>query len=179
MPTPNKGESRNDFVARCVPIVMGEGADQEAAVGKCEGIYSSSIGQSEEIFQKVIKESTPTGPVTGQTTPAQDGHRHAYALDPQDGNGKAAGHGHVHSIQEWLVEPADGHTHLLDRVAQGAEVEAEHGLPASGRIKTAIDHLKEHPNYYSVLASVGLCRRGEKYLGVSRENKGEGTQCQG
>jgi hypothetical protein len=41
MPTPKEGESRNDFVSRCVPIVMDEGETQEAAVGKCEGIYTS------------------------------------------------------------------------------------------------------------------------------------------
>jgi hypothetical protein len=41
MPKPNSGESRNDFVKRCVPIVMSEGTDQDAAVGKCEGIYNS------------------------------------------------------------------------------------------------------------------------------------------
>ena len=41
MPTPREGESRSDFVARCVPVAMGEGLDQDAAVGKCEGMYSS------------------------------------------------------------------------------------------------------------------------------------------
>lgn len=40
MPTPHKGESRSDFVKRCIPIVMKEGATQEQAVGKCEGMYT-------------------------------------------------------------------------------------------------------------------------------------------
>jgi len=41
MPKPKAGENRNDFVGRCVPIAMKEGLDQKAAVGKCEGVFSS------------------------------------------------------------------------------------------------------------------------------------------
>lgn len=41
MPTPNKDEKRNDFVARCVPMLMKEGKKQKQAVGACEGIYNS------------------------------------------------------------------------------------------------------------------------------------------
>jgi hypothetical protein len=41
MPAVKPNESRNDYVARCVPICMKEGLDQKAAVGKCEGIFMS------------------------------------------------------------------------------------------------------------------------------------------
>ena len=42
MPTPKEGESRSDYVARCVPyVIKNEGIEQDAAVGKCEGMYSS------------------------------------------------------------------------------------------------------------------------------------------
>lgn len=41
MPTVKKGESRSEYVARCVPIAMKEGKTQRQAVGKCEGMYNS------------------------------------------------------------------------------------------------------------------------------------------
>jgi len=40
--TPKSGESRNDFVSRCVKEKVGEGKDQEAAVGMCEGIFTEA-----------------------------------------------------------------------------------------------------------------------------------------
>ena len=61
MPTVKSGESRNDFVTRCVPIVMGEGTDKDSAVGKCEGIYNSHVGKSspvkKQLFGKELKKS--------------------------------------------------------------------------------------------------------------------------
>src|SRR5690242_19756965 len=42
MPEPKEGEAEADFVKRCVPMVMGEGTDQEAALGKCYGIYRNA-----------------------------------------------------------------------------------------------------------------------------------------
>jgi hypothetical protein len=173
MPEPTKGESREDFVGRCVPAVMGEGVDQDAAVGKCEGIFDSHVAKAQGAVRKAISEPKPAGPFTGATTAAQDGHKHAYAVDAS-GNGKAAGSGHVHEIAGWLVGMTNGHTHLLDRVMQGAAVEKEHGMGAAERIKTAIDHLNEHPNYYRVLESVGLSMTGEVFHeDVSRETATE------
>jgi len=40
MPRPRKGESRNQFVHRAVPIIMEEGLSRKAAVGKAEGMYT-------------------------------------------------------------------------------------------------------------------------------------------
>ena len=41
MPKIEKGESREKYVARCIPYVMkNEGLDEKAAVGKCEGMFS-------------------------------------------------------------------------------------------------------------------------------------------
>jgi ClpP class serine protease len=39
MPQVKPGESRNAYMARCVPEVMKEGKTNEQAVGKCEGMY--------------------------------------------------------------------------------------------------------------------------------------------
>lgn len=58
MPTPKKGESESDFVARCVPIVMGEGKTQQQALGQCYGMFRSAK-KSESIdamLNKVQKE---------------------------------------------------------------------------------------------------------------------------
>jgi len=41
MPKVKVGEKRSDYVARAVPVLMKEGLDQKAAVGKAEGIFSS------------------------------------------------------------------------------------------------------------------------------------------
>jgi hypothetical protein len=43
MPEVKSGESRSDYMARCVSKVMDEGLDQKAAVGKCEGMYDSAV----------------------------------------------------------------------------------------------------------------------------------------
>jgi hypothetical protein len=39
MPEPKGNESQNDFISRCVSIVMNEGKDQDEALGKCYGIW--------------------------------------------------------------------------------------------------------------------------------------------
>lgn len=41
MPIPKSNETEQDFVSRCVPIVMGEGSTQEQALGKCYGMFRS------------------------------------------------------------------------------------------------------------------------------------------
>lgn len=41
MPTPNKGETEPDFLRRCIPIVMAEGAveDTKQAAAICYSMY--------------------------------------------------------------------------------------------------------------------------------------------
>jgi len=40
MPRPQKGESRNDFVGRCIRVLRREGKHkQDEIVGKCEGMF--------------------------------------------------------------------------------------------------------------------------------------------
>lgn len=39
MPKPSKGESKKDYVSRCIPIVIGEGKPPKEAAGKCYGMY--------------------------------------------------------------------------------------------------------------------------------------------
>ncbi len=42
MPTPNKGESKKDFIDRCIPILIDEGKEQDQAVAQCNGIWDQS-----------------------------------------------------------------------------------------------------------------------------------------
>jgi len=61
MPTPNKGEERGHFVSRCVKEVMGEGRDQQAALGKCYGIWRQSHPSDKaKLFAELIK-AQPSG----------------------------------------------------------------------------------------------------------------------
>ena len=39
MPTPNKGESKEDFVSRCIPIMKKEGREQGQAIAICYSIW--------------------------------------------------------------------------------------------------------------------------------------------
>lgn len=40
MPTPNKDESKEDFIKRCVPILISEGKDNKQAVAVCYSLYT-------------------------------------------------------------------------------------------------------------------------------------------
>lgn len=46
MPDVKDGESRKDYMKRCVPIVVAEGHTQDEAVGKCEGMYDEHTKKS-------------------------------------------------------------------------------------------------------------------------------------
>ena len=49
MPTPKKGESRNDFVSRCIRQLRREGRhEQKEIVGKCEGMYTYYTKESKK-----------------------------------------------------------------------------------------------------------------------------------
>jgi hypothetical protein len=40
MPKPHKDESKEDFIGRCVPILINEGRDKDQAVAMCYSIWS-------------------------------------------------------------------------------------------------------------------------------------------
>src|SRR5215471_12563717 len=46
MPAVKKGESKSDYMKRCIPEVMGEGAAQDHAVAKCSGMFDEGYGMS-------------------------------------------------------------------------------------------------------------------------------------
>lgn len=43
MPSPKEEETKKKFVSRCIPIVIKEGADQDHAIAKCNGIWRQSL----------------------------------------------------------------------------------------------------------------------------------------
>jgi len=161
MPKVREGEGRSEYVARCVPEAMKEGLTQEQAVGKCEGTFSarkSAESPQDCAIRKALEAPLPEGAtVSGRTAQDGTGHAHGYALRGGDGTTSDAG-GHRHQVRGWLVMPAGGHTHVLDRVYSGARKEAsEHGTEPSEALRTAVEHVSEHPNYYRVLESVEMC----------------------
>lgn len=50
MPAVMKGESRSDYMSRCVPMVIKEGKTNEQAVGKCEGMFSQHVKNELQTF---------------------------------------------------------------------------------------------------------------------------------
>jgi hypothetical protein len=50
MPKPTKGESKDHFISRCVKEVMGEGKEQQAALGQCFGTWRSAHGDTAKSF---------------------------------------------------------------------------------------------------------------------------------
>lgn len=107
MPKPRKGESKNDFVGRCISDVVGEGKDRDQAIAQCLGIWEQEKGSKLEVA------------LVGMTS-TDDDHRHSYVVD-DDGNGKTTStmpdseEDHEHQIQDWKVLEADDHVHTINR----------------------------------------------------------------
>ncbi len=47
MPKPNRGETRDQYMERCIPVVMKEGKTNEQAVGQCAGMWKSHMAKNE------------------------------------------------------------------------------------------------------------------------------------
>lgn len=41
MPTPRSNETRNQFMERCIPILINEGNEQDQAVAVCSSLWDS------------------------------------------------------------------------------------------------------------------------------------------
>lgn len=48
MPEPNKGETKEEYMPRCIRVVKGEGLPQARAVAKCNGMWESAHGDEEK-----------------------------------------------------------------------------------------------------------------------------------
>lgn len=53
MPTPTTGESHDDFISRCIPIVIDDGtaSDEEQAVAVCESLWD----QEQSAYSRLAK----------------------------------------------------------------------------------------------------------------------------
>lgn len=49
MPKPNQDESKDDFLNRCIPMLIDEGHAQNQAVAECEGLWREHMGGKEVV----------------------------------------------------------------------------------------------------------------------------------
>lgn len=49
MPTPRDGESREEWMARCVPYLIDEGREQDQAVAICSSMWDDKLLEDIEI----------------------------------------------------------------------------------------------------------------------------------
>ena len=49
MPKPRSGESRTEYIKRCIPIVINEGASQDEAVAKCYGMWKQNLADRNKV----------------------------------------------------------------------------------------------------------------------------------
>ena len=54
MPEPRSGENHNDYISRCVPVVIEEGHSQDEAVAMCESYWEQAHKNDKEIFKDII-----------------------------------------------------------------------------------------------------------------------------
>lgn len=54
MPTPRASENEQEFISRCIPIIIDEGKEQEQAAAICYSIWSEKNNMS-EIYQHTLE----------------------------------------------------------------------------------------------------------------------------
>ncbi len=55
MPKPREGEEKQEYLSRCIPILKGEGHDQDQAVAICYSMWRQNTGKNENIDQIIDK----------------------------------------------------------------------------------------------------------------------------
>jgi hypothetical protein len=51
MPDPNAGESKNSFIARCIPMVMDEGKPRDQAIAICQSRWRKKMQGGKQKFR--------------------------------------------------------------------------------------------------------------------------------
>lgn len=54
MPTPGKNEKEQEFIARCVPIVLEEGKEQKQAVAICYSLWQNRNKKKASMMKKAV-----------------------------------------------------------------------------------------------------------------------------
>lgn len=60
MPRPAKGETKNNYISRCIRVVRQEGEGQKQAVGKCFGMWKHYTKKKHSRKRKKKNESVIT-----------------------------------------------------------------------------------------------------------------------
>jgi len=198
MPKPRNGESERDYVARCVPFVMGEGATREQALGKCYGMYRSAkkgltSGQTGEGVAEARTVGGYESPEPGNIPEKEKSILAAvYAAARKQGYDKER----AAKIAWGAVKRYRSKKKAMsirDRIAcaimcskairKGFQVDSnelyngtlhefEHTDDWREAMKIALDHLAENSKYYSKLREVGLAKSRKVKYGF-RIKKGE------
>jgi len=146
MPDPKEGESEQDFVSRCVPIVMGEGTDQDAALGACYGIYRNANKAMGTVDTRAEGEE-----VECKSIQSKERQRVKKVLS---------------AIRKIVVSTAVVRTCKnlqvdATELYEGTMEELEHTDDWREAMQIAVDHLQEHGDYYTRLKAAGLMGDGE------------------
>lgn len=131
MPDVKPGENEKDFLARCIPIVIREGATKEQAAGKCYGIYRNA---KKDINNKIVKVSKGLLNVCK-----------SIGMLATDDIALKQG-------TQIELEHQDTYNMLVDYLKQNGQ------LPPIEKMAESIakDHMAETPDYYSRLQKAGL-----------------------
>jgi len=173
MPEPKQNESEQDFVSRCVPEVMREGADQQAALGKCYGIYRNA-NKAVGTVDTMSEASEHGGGAAmgrhglGDVQAAEDEHG-----VPEDNHHTETTRNDVTSVTKRILVKTLGavvkcailaksitvsKSESVDptELYEGTLEEMEHTDDWRIAMQIALDHLAETPDYYRRLAQAGL-----------------------
>lgn len=58
MPTPRAGETRDEFIGRCIPEIVGEGKPQDVAVATCFSLWENRnkiADEEKRAFEAVVR----------------------------------------------------------------------------------------------------------------------------
>ena len=85
--SPKPGESKQDFVSRCIPLALKEGDTKEEAAGKCYGIYDNAKKSVTKAKQKTVRGylAPPPGDISDKEN---DILAEVYATAREDGKSK-------------------------------------------------------------------------------------------
>jgi len=164
MPSPNKGESEQDYVSRVIPelIDSGKSQDQAAAiaydsykqankamtVGGFESPEPGDIPENEKkLLADVYADYRKKGMSKEESAKRAWGAVHSAR---KEGTTKNAAQRFIEAAKALGVDPAEFYTGIITE-------SREHDTDYAGGAKIALDHLrKEDPEYYTKLRAAGL-----------------------
>lgn len=53
MPTPRKGETKEHYIERCIPMLINEGKPQDQAVAICNGMWDERDFEEETVWERL------------------------------------------------------------------------------------------------------------------------------